>query len=129
MGLEAYCLFNASPKHFFWISRWLMGQTKKIVKIASNESIIPQPLFGDVPIIFAQSNWGISCLPTTAKSSLATSSTISRATWLAWGISFSRSARVAPLVPSMRFVSSGFIFCSRRNVGVMKLWANTHWTV
>ena len=116
------CLHNFSQR---CLNR---GQMSKPTSIANNESRTPSPLLGDGPIMLAKSKPDSIESSHSAKSPLAAAVIIPLATFSADGIRCSSSA-VDPVVPSICFVNSGFVFCSSRNAGEKKLEGNAQWIV
>ena len=117
-----------SSLHILSQRRLRTGQTNRPTTVANNESRTPSRLLGEGPIMFAKSRPDSTESSQSAKSPLATPAIIPLATFSAEGNRRSSSA-VEPVVPSIRFVSSGFDCCSSRKAGEMKLDGKAQWIV
>ena len=117
----AVFLLDSSPSFLHSAShlRLRMGQMNHPTTKLSTESITPSPLFGDGPIIFANSSEEAIESLQMIKSPFLTAAIIREATFSEEG-KRDLSSEIEQFVPCIRLVSSVFVSCSRRNPGEIK---------
>lgn len=119
----------ASSLHIFSHLLLNTGTTNHPITTLHNESTIPSPLLGLNPTMFVNKRLAANESSQIIKSPRSTRATIPWATFSEDGNFSSSCAKVATLVPWIRFVRSGLVSCSRTNPGEMKSAGKAMWIV